>query len=151
MSSGEGGFAAPPASGPRLHAFPERRFAVRRHNGGLDSIEETRRPLYQHMIMHELVGGPPVLRFDGEGIDVMVGATCGFDGDEGVSIEVLPAGTYAVVDFEGPESELEAARGALLAWASKAASTVGETVLQVHMMDPIDGETEQQLQVAVHD
>lgn len=147
MTSGEGGFAAPPASGPRLHNLPERRFAVRRHDGDLDTIESTRRPLYQHMIMHELVGGPPVLRFDGDAIDVLVGSTCGFDGNAEVGVEVLPPGPYAVLDYEGPEAGLETAKQELQDWMAAQGHEAAGPLLQIHLMDPIDGDIEQQLQV----
>ncbi len=151
MHSGEGSFAAPPAAATRIQHLPERRFAVRAHGGTMESIEETRRPLYQHMIMHELVGGPPVLRFgaDDGGIDVLVGATCGFDGDTEVAVEVLPAGWHAIHDYEGPAEGLPAAREALFAWAAKEGHQVTGPLLQVHMMDPIDGDVEQQLQLPI--
>ena len=134
---------------PRIQELPERRFAVRRHDGDVATVDETRRPLYQHMITHELVGGPPVLRFDEDNIDVLVGATCGFDGDDEVTIEVLPAAKYAVEDFEGPPGDLPAARQALLDWVAAEGLTPAGPVLQVHLMDEIDGETEQELQVAL--
>lgn len=132
---------------PRVETLPERRFAVRLHDGGIETIEETRRPLYQHMIMDELVGGPPVLRFEGDRIDVLVGATCGFDGDDVVTVEILPEARYAVADFEGPEDDLPAARAALLEWVASNGHTAAGPVLQVHLMDAIDGETEQEIQV----
>lgn len=153
MSTGEGSFNTTHSESIRIETFPERRFARRRHNGPVHTVEETRKPLYQHMIMGELVGGPPVLRFDLEdiqgetGVDVLVGATCGFDGDDMVSVEVFPASEYAVMDFEGPATELPAAREQLLEWAKRQGRDLGERILQVHMMDEIDGETEQQLQI----
>lgn len=153
MSSGEGSFHTTYSDEIRVEHFPERRFALKRHNGAVASVEETRKPLYQHMIMGELVGGPPVLRFDmddldGErGVDVLVGATCGFDGDDEVTVELFPDADYAVMDFEGPARDLPAARRALIDWAKQQGRDLGERVLQVHMMDEIDGETEQQLQI----
>lgn len=153
MSTGEGAFNTTWSDEIRIERFPERRFAVRRHPAGVDTVEETRKPLYQHMIMGELVGGPPVLRFDLEdmdaahGVDVLVGATCGFDGDDMVSVEVFPEAEYAVMDFEGPVTELPEARRTLLAWAKQQGRDLGERILQVHMMDEMDGEIEQQLQI----
>ncbi len=149
MQTGEGSFAAPGGDEPRIVELPERRFAVRSHDGSIETIENTRRPLYQHMIMHELVGGPPVLRFTDAGIDVLVGTTCGFDGDENVRVEVIPAGWYAVVDYEGPEEGLPEAHEGLRAWVTQQNHQPAGPLLQVHLMDPIDGDTEQQLQLPV--
>lgn len=141
---------------PQVRRLPERRFAVRSHRGDASSVEDTRRPMYQHMIMHELVGGPPVLRFlarsEGDhALDVLVGATCGFDGDDEVRVEVLPEGDYAVLDYEGPEDGLPSARERLLEWVEAQGLRATGDVLQVHLMDTIDGVAEQELQVAVSD
>ncbi len=136
----------------RFEDLPERRVAVRRHDDGPDTIESTRRPMYQHMIMHELVGGPSVLRFRGDdAIDVLIGATCGFEGDDELRVEILPAGRYAVADFEGPVDTLAPARRAFLhAVTTHPDGTVPQgDVLQVHLMDEYEGETEQQFQVMV--
>jgi effector-binding domain-containing protein len=153
MSTGEGSFNTTREDEIRVQKFPERRFALKRHNGPVSTVEKTRKPLYQHMISGELVGGPPVLRFDlgdlngDQAVDVLVGATCGFDGDEEVTVELFPAADYAVLDFEGPTTELPAARLTLIAWAKQQGRDLGERILQIHMMDEIDGETEQQLQI----
>lgn len=136
----------------RIEPFPERRCCVSRHIGGLATIDETRRPMYQHMISNELVGGASMVRFqedlsDGADVDVLIGATCDFDGDDVVTVDVLPAGDYATMDYDGPESGVEAARHAFQqALEADGYETVGRFV-QVHMMDAIDGETEQQFQV----
>ncbi len=132
-----------------IKEFPKRRFAVRRHEGDEGSVDETRRPLYQHLIMHELVGGPPVLRFDEDGIDVMVGTTEGFHGDDVVQVEVVPPGWFAVHDYEGPPEELEAMRARFLTWCGQNGHDVTGPLLQVHMMDVIEGVTEQQFQVPI--
>ncbi|MGB0653131.1 MAG: GyrI-like domain-containing protein [Thermoplasmatota archaeon] len=139
---------------PSLEELPERRFAVRRHVGPFATIEETRRPLYQHLIMHELVGGPPVVRWldepEGERVlDVLVGATCGFDGDDVVRVEIQPEGLFAVAHYEGPPSGLPAARDELSAWVAAEGLEPTGPLLQVHLMDEIDGEIEQELQLPV--
>lgn len=135
----------------RIEELPARRFAVARHEGPIETIQETRRPLYQHLIMHELVGGPPVLRFpdDGDHVEVLVGTTEGFQGDAVCDVEVVPPGWYAVMDYEGPETGLPAAHERLRAWVQERGHTVRGPMLQVHLMDPIDGDTEQQLQLPV--
>ncbi len=140
---------------PTIEALPERRFCVRRHFGPAAAVDDTRRPMYQHMISHELVGGPSVLRHIEQGdapdhtLDVLIGATCNFDGDSEVRVEVVAAGDYAVLDFEGPESAIPAALDHLRAWVEACARTAIGPVLQVHLMDAIDGIVEQQFQLAL--
>lgn len=142
-----------------VRELPARRFAVRRHDGTVADVDATRRPLYQHLILNELVGGPPVLRFpadhdaegpgkgdDGTGLDVLVGTVGGFDGDGEVTVETVPAGWFAVLHYEGPEDTLPDARRALRAWAAEQGHAPDRPVYQVHLMDPIDGEAEQELQ-----
>ena len=129
----------------------ERPVAVVPHHGPVETIDQTRRPLYRHMIIHELVGGPSVIRFLDEPrgdheVDALVLTHVGFEGDEVCRIEVLPAGRYAVLDYQGPPSGLPAARRRLLDWARRHGEVAGP-VLQVHHMDPIDGEVEEQIQV----
>lgn len=151
MSTGEGSFAATQQDGPRFEDLPERRFAVRPHPGDEADVDATRRPVYQHMIMHELVAGPSVLRFGDEGIDVMVGCAAGFDGMEDLALEVVPAGRFAILDYEGPPNGLPDARRELVQWADSQGVEATGPVLQVHMMDPLDDDTvEQQLQLPVH-
>lgn len=113
-------------------------------------MDVTRRPLYRHMILHELVGGPSILRFldppDGDRIvDALVVAQTGFAGDEEAEVEHLAAGTYGVAFYEGPVAGLDAARREFESWA-RTHNAVGP-VLQVHLMDPMDGTTEQEFQV----
>lgn len=140
------GFRGGPLVDLEFQILPERRMAVCPHPGDENTVEETRRPLYQHMIMHELVGGPPLLRFEGDRLDVLVGATCGFDGDDVVTIELLPAGRYLVADVECPPSELPHLRRQFLADARDMGHE-GQALYQLHLMDEIDGITEQQLQL----
>ena len=108
--------------------------------------------MYQHMISHELVGGASMLRFDdgledGDGLDVLIGATCDFAGDDVVTVDVLPAGTYAVQEYHGSPDGLEEARHDFAkAVQDQGLHPVGR-FLQVHLMDEIDGEVEQQFQV----
>lgn len=150
MATGEGSFATNRGDDIRVEELPERRFACRRHDGDIQDIELTRRPLYQHLIMHELVGGPPVLRFHDEGaVDVLVGTAGGFRGDDVADLLVVPQGWFALLDYEGTAEGLVAARGRLRAWAHENGHTVTGPLLQVHMMDEIDGEVEQQLQLPV--
>lgn len=136
----------------RIERFEARRCCVRRHEGGIATVDDTRRPMYQHMISNELVGGASMIRFDDglqddADVDVLIGATCGFDGDEVVTVDELPAGDYAVMDYEGPMDGVEAARQAFrTALDADGYQTVGRFV-QVHLMDELDGETEQQFQV----
>lgn len=135
----------------RIETLEARRVASERHHGDPDAIEETRRPMYQRMIMEELVAGPSVLRFRGgadgpDGIDVLIGCAAGFHGDEHLDVEVLPEGRYAVVDYEGPPSGLRDARRRLMDWA-EAEGHEPDELLQVHVMDELEGETEQQFQV----
>lgn len=105
--------------------------------------------MYQHMIMHELVAGPSVLRFRPDGVDVMVGCAAGFMGEADLVLEMVPAGRFAVLDYEGPEDGLEAARRELVDWVQGHGRTLTGPMLQVHMMDPLDGDVEQQLQLPV--
>lgn len=138
--------------GLRIERLPERHVAVVEHRGPAESVDATRRPLYQHMIIHELVGGPSILRFldppqGDRHVDALVTTHPGFEGDAVCRMEVLPAGPYVVGEFEGPVVHLAAARKAILAWARDAGHHELGPVLQVHLMDPIDGVTEQQLQV----
>jgi hypothetical protein len=124
----------------------ERHVCVVPHVGSLADVDRTRRPLYRHMVINELVGGPSILRFWPDGrLDALVQTHAGFDGDEACSVERLDAGRFAVADYEGPEEGLPAAREAILAWARRH-GTPGP-LLQVHLMDAMDGITEQQLQV----
>ncbi len=136
---------------PRIVSLRERPVTVVAHHGPVEAIDDTRRPLYRHMVLNELVGGPSIIRFldhpegDHE-VDALVMTHLGFDGDDVCDIEVLPAGRYAVLDYHGPVAGLEAARRRLKAWAAKNGGAAGP-VLQVHHMDPIDGDVEEQLQV----
>lgn len=127
--------------------FEERRVCVARHDGPMETVDETRRPMYQHMISNELVGGASMLRFDGEGMDVLIGATCDFNGDDNVSVELLPAGNYACEHYEGPADGIPGARDAFLDNVRAAGHEPVGRILQVHLMDEIDGELEQEFQV----
>jgi DNA gyrase inhibitor GyrI len=136
---------------PRIETLRERWVCVVEHAGPLAEVDRTRRPLYRHMVVNELVGGPSILRFldpprAGRVVDALVVTHMGFDGDAVCRIERLPAGPYAVLDYEGPEEGLPAARERLKAWANRNGGAAGP-LLQVHIMDPLDGVTEQQLQV----
>lgn len=122
------------------------------HHGPVETIDDTRRPLYRHMILNELVGGPSIIRFLDEPVgdhhvDALVMTHVGFDGDEVCRLEHLPAGRYAVVDYEGWPEGLAAARQGLLDWVRRKGFRADGPVLQVHLMDPIDGIVEEQLQV----
>lgn len=135
---------------PRIAQLRERHVAVVPHHGPVERIDDTRRPLYRHMILNELVGGPSIIRFldhpaGDHHVDALVMTHAGFEGDEVCSIEVLPAGRYAVLDYQGSMEGLAAARRHLKEWARRH----GEAgpVLQVHLMDPIDGDVEEELQV----
>ena len=104
------------------------------------------------MVQNELVGGPSIIRFleparGARQVDALVLTHLGFDGDEVARIEHLPGGRHAVLDYEGPESGLATARGALLAWVRGKGLHRAGPVLQVHHMDAIDGIVEEQLQV----
>lgn len=133
---------------PRVETLPERRFAVAHHAGPPETVEKTRRPLYQHLILHELVGGPPVLRFrDDATVDVLVGTVGGFRGDGVATVEVVPGGRYAVEEYAGPLDGLPAARQDLLDWCRSKGITPAGPLLQVHLMDEIDGETEQRIEI----
>jgi effector-binding domain-containing protein len=127
--------------------LPERVVAVVAHDGPVETIDETRRPLYRHMITHELVGGPSIIRFRHDGVDALVGTHVGFDGDDVVRVETLPAGDYAILDYEGPQEGLEGARQTLLEWVAESGRQAAGPLLQVHHMDPVDGIVEEQLQV----
>lgn len=137
---------------PRIVTLRERPVAVVEHRGPVDDIDATRRPLYRHMILHELVGGPSIIRFldqphgDRE-VDALVLTHVGFDGDDVCRIEHLLAGRYAVLDFEGPAQELAAARERLRAWVKRSGHQAAGPLLQVHLMDAIDGVVEEQLQL----
>ena len=136
---------------PRIAILKERPVAVVEHRGPVETIDATRRPLYRHMIIHELVGGPSIIRFLAQPrgdrqVDALVLTHLGFEGDDVCRIETLPAGRYAVLDYQGPPEGLAAERARLQAWARKHGGEAGP-VLQVHHMDPIDGVVEEQLQV----
>ncbi len=149
MPTGEGSFAADQQDAPRIQELPERRFAVRAHDGPLETVDSTRRPVYQHMIMNELVAGPSVLRFREDGLDVMVGCAAGFEGMEGLAMEIVPAGPFAIMDYEGPEAGVLDAHEQLRQWVASEGHAATGPLLQVHMMDPLDGHIEQQLQLPV--
>jgi DNA gyrase inhibitor GyrI len=136
----------------RIEHLPERTVAVVEHHGPVETIDATRRPLYRHLIIHELVGGPSIIRFLDEPrgdrqVDALVTTHVGFDGDDVVRVERLPAGRYAVLHYEGPPEGLAEARGRLRAWLARAGRTAAGPLLQVHHMDPVDGVLEEQLQV----
>jgi hypothetical protein len=136
----------------KIKHFGARRCCVQRHQTGIATVDDTRRPMYQHMISNELVGGASMLRFDGDlgddaPVDVLIGATCDFDGDDVVTVDEVPAGDYALEDYEGPEAGVAAARHAfLVAVRAGPRQPVGRLV-QVHLMDAIDGDVEQQFQI----
>ncbi|HUR26293.1 MAG TPA: GyrI-like domain-containing protein [Candidatus Thermoplasmatota archaeon] len=137
---------------PRVIVLKERPVAVVQHRGPVEAIDETRRPLYRHMVMNELVGGPSIIRFldaprGDHQVDALVLTHVGFEGDEVCRIEVLPAGRYAVLDYEGRPEGLAAARSRLVDWVRRQRLSTAGPVLQVHLMDPIDGIVEEQLQV----
>lgn len=137
---------------PRVVELRDRPVAVVQHHGPVETIDETRRPLYRHMIIHELVGGPSIIRFldDPRGdrtVDALVLTHVGFDGDDVCKLEILPAGRYAVLDYEGHSEGLEAARSRLLDWTRRKGLRAAGPVLQLHLMDPIDGIVEEQIQV----
>lgn len=137
---------------PHVVPLRERWVCVVAHPGDPARIDETRRPLYRHMIQHELVGGPSIVRWldhpsGGHAVDALVQTHAGFDGDEVCTIERIPPGDFAVLDYEGPEAGLAAARDRLRAWAKANGRTPAGPLLQVHLMDAIDGVTEQQLQL----
>lgn len=136
----------------RIERLPERTVAVIPHKGPVERIDETRRPLYRHMIIHELVGGPSIIRFldrpDGEhAVDALVTTHAGFDGDDVVRVEHLPAGRYAILDYECPPGGLQAARERLRAWVRTNGHAAAGPLLQVHHMDEIEAKVEEQLQV----
>lgn len=138
---------------PRVVTLKERPVAVVAHHGPVETIDATRRPLYRHMILNELVGGPSIIRFldvpvGDHAVDALVLTHLGFDGDEVCQVEHLPAGRYAVLDYEGPPAGLAAARTRLRQWAQRHGGARGP-LLQVHHMDPIDDVVEEQLQVAL--
>ncbi len=138
----------------RIEYLPERRVAVVAHHGPLETVDDTRRPLYQHLILQELIGGPSAIRFphgphveEGHRIDLLVGTPRHFEGDDVATVDVLDEGPYAVLDYEGPVGGLAAARQALLDWIKREGHQPRGPLLQVHLMDEIEGETEQQIQV----
>lgn len=135
----------------RVEQLKARPVCVVAHHGPLEAIDATRRPLYRHMILNELVGGPSIVRFLPEprgahAVDALVVTQLGFEGDEACTVEMLPAGAYAVADYEGPESGLATARQTLRDWVRTNGHTVGP-VLQVHHMDAMEGIVEEQLQM----
>jgi DNA gyrase inhibitor GyrI len=137
---------------PRVVELKERPVAVVQHRGPVETIDETRRPLYRHMIIHELVGGPSIIRFldppaGDHQVDALVLTHQGFEGDDVCRIEHLPAGRYAVLDYEGHPEGLAKAREHLADWVRRRKLRPAGPVLQVHLMDPIDGIVEEQLQV----
>lgn len=139
-------------SEPRVVELRERHVAVVEHRGPVEDIDRTRRPLYRHMIIHELVGGPSIIRFldeprDDRVVDALVLTHAGFEGDDVCRIEVLPAGRYAVLDYEGPESGLDEARRKVRTWAAARRERPSGPLLQVHHMDPVEGSVEEQLQL----
>ncbi|MCA1819645.1 MAG: GyrI-like domain-containing protein [Thermoplasmatota archaeon] len=136
----------------RIERLPERTVAVVPHAGPVERIDDTRRPLYRHMIMHELVGGPSIVRFldrpQGEhAVDALVTTHFGFEGDHVVTVEQLPAGRYAILHYEGPPEGLAAARAGLRDWMQRHGHHAAGPLLQVHHMDPVEGILEEQLQV----
>jgi effector-binding domain-containing protein len=137
---------------PRLVQLPERVVAVVEHVGPVGEIDRTRRPLYRHMILHELVGGPSIIRFldppvGGREVDALVTTHVGFDGDEVCRVEHLPTGRHAVLDYEGDPDGLPKARAHLKDWLRRKGLRAAGPVLQVHLMDPIDGIVEEEVQV----
>lgn len=139
---------------PRLETLRERVVAAVEHRGPVETIDETRRPLYRHMVTHELVGGPSIIRFlDGPSgdrhVDALVLTHVGFDGDEVCRLEHLPAGRYAILDYEGRPEGLAAARRHLKEWVARKGLRATGPVLQVHHMDAIDGVVEEQIQLPV--
>ncbi len=141
---------------PRIEHLAERRVAVVTHRGPLETVDDTRRPLYQHLIMQELISGPSAIRFPhgprfepGHHVDLLVGTPRHFEGDDVATVETLEEGPYAVLDYEGPVEGLEAARQALFGWIEAQGHRIVGPLLQVHLMDEIDGEIEQQLQAPI--
>lgn len=137
---------------PRIAELPPRTVAVVEHSGPAEAIDETRRPLYRHMVLHELVGGPSILRWldppvGARVVDALVVTHAGFEGDEVVRVEHLPGGRHAVLDYEGDPAGLPRARQHLVDWLARKRLRAAGAVLQVHLMDPIDGIVEEQLQV----
>jgi DNA gyrase inhibitor GyrI len=135
----------------RVERLKERTVAVLAHHGHPDAVDDTRRPLYRHMIINELVGGPSIIRWlakpEGDHIiDALVTTHTGFDGDEMCTVELLPAGEYAVADYEGPLRGLSKARDDFLASLRHAGHRPKGPVLQVHHMDEVDGIMEAQFQ-----
>lgn len=138
----------------RVAELKERWVCVVAHHGDPATIDTTRRPLYRHMILQELVGGPSILRWletpvGDRVVDALVQTHIGFDGDEVCSVERIPAGRFAILDFEGRDEELASAREALRDFARRNHLQPAGPLLQVHLMDAIDGVTEQQLQLPV--
>lgn len=136
----------------RIERLPERTVAVVPHKGPVERIDDTRRPIYRHMIIHELVGGPSIIRYLDQPkgdhiIDALVTTHIGFEGDDVVTVEQLQAGQYAVLQYEGPVEGLAAAREQLRQWVKAHGHKAAGPLLQVHHMDAIDGIVEEQLQV----
>lgn len=136
----------------RIEALRERPVCVVPHHGPVETIDQTRRPLYRHMIIHELVGGPSIIRFldsprGDHAVDALVMTHAGFEGDEVCRIEHLPGGPHAVLDYEGPEPGLAEARRQLREWVPRNGHHAAGPLLQVHHMDAMDGIVEEQLQV----
>jgi effector-binding domain-containing protein len=143
---------SPGPAEPRVINLAERTVAVVAHHGPAETVDKTRRPLYRHMIQYELVGGPSILRWldqpTGEHLlDALVVTHAGFEGDDVCTVETLPGGMYAVLDFEGPPENVADARKALRAWIARHGLAATGPVLQVHLMDPVEGILEAQLQV----
>lgn len=135
----------------RTVELKERSVCAVPHHGPVEAIDDTRRPLYRHMVMQELVGGPSIIRFLAEPtgtheVDALVVTHAGFDGDEVCRVEQLPAGRYAVADYEGPTDGLPKARERMRDWLRRHGHAHAD-LLQVHLMDPVDDIVEEQLQV----
>lgn len=133
----------------RVEHLPERTVAYVHHRGPVETVDATRRPLYQHLIMNELIGGPSILRYvdppQGDRVvDALVTTHQGYPGDEVAQVEVLPGGRYLIHDFEGPPETVPEAVARFRAEADRRGAQ--GSVLQVHLMDPIDGNLEAELQ-----
>jgi len=137
------------SAGPRIEELPERSVAVLAHPGTLADLDRTRRLLYQDLIQQEAVGGPSMVRFDEaeERIDILVQAAPGYHGAGSIGVETLEAGPHAVLDYEGPEAGIAEAKEKLRRWAEAQGHEAAGRMIQVHLMDTIEDETEQQLQL----
>jgi len=122
-----------------------RTVALVKHHGDESTIEDTRRPLYRHMIMEELVGGPSMIRYHEDRLDLLVMTHEGYEGDEVCNVDHLPPGRYAVQDYEGPVAGLATARQKFMAEVAPL-GPVGD-LLQIHHMDDVDGVVEEQFQI----